>query len=79
MVDSPPKIVLHPVDLHEDLVEMPAPMPEMTHRLHPAASDLGSENRPEAVPPEPHGLVRDVDAALMEQVLDIPELERNPT
>ena len=33
--------------------------------------DLGSEHRNEAVPPEPNRFVADVDAALVEQILDI--------
>jgi hypothetical protein len=73
VVDSAPEIVFHAVDLHENLVEMPSPMPEIPHRVDPAAADLGSENRPEPVPPEPHSLMGNVDATLMQQVLDVPQ------
>jgi hypothetical protein len=48
-------------------------VPEIPHRLDPAATDLRRENRPEPVPPESHRLMRDVDAALVEQVLDVPQ------
>ncbi len=51
-------------------------MPERPHRLHPAAPDLGRENRPKPVPPEPHRLMRDIDAPLMQKVFDVPERER---
>ena len=71
VVDSPPEIVPLTVDLHENLVEMPAPMPEISHRLDPAAPDLGRENRPEPVPPEPHRLVTNVNPAFEQQVLHI--------
>ena len=73
VVDSAPEIVFHPVDLHENLVEMPPTMPEIPHRLDAAAPDLRRENRPEAVPPESHRLMRDVDAALVQQILDVPQ------
>ena len=51
-------------------------MPERPHRLDPAAPDLGRENRPEPIPPEPHRLMRDIDAPLMQKVVDVPERER---
>ena len=60
------EVVPHPVDLHEHLVEMPAPMPERPHRLDPATSYLGREDGAELVPPAPHHLMRDMDAALYE-------------
>jgi len=46
-------------------------MPEVPHRLDPTATDLRRENGPEPVPPEPRCLMRDVDAALVQQVLDL--------
>jgi hypothetical protein len=58
------------------LVEMPAPMTEMTHCLDPAAPDLCCENLPEPIPLEPNGLVGNVDPTLVQQVLDVPERER---
>jgi hypothetical protein len=33
--------------------------------------DLAGEHRPKPVPPQPHRLMADVDAALEQQVLDI--------
>jgi hypothetical protein len=45
----------------------------MPHRLDPVSPDLGRENRPQLIPPEPHRFVGDVDAALVEQVLDLPQ------
>jgi hypothetical protein len=53
-------------------------MPEIAHRLYPATADLGRENGAEPVPSEPHGFMRDVDAALMEQVLHVPERKWMP-
>jgi hypothetical protein len=34
--------------------------------------DLGGKHWTEPVPPEPHRLVADVDAALEQQILDLP-------
>ena len=76
MIDGTPEVVLHPVDLHEHLVEMPASMLKMPHRLDPVSTDFSREDRPEPVPPEPHCLVGNVDPALVQQILDVPERER---
>src|SRR6056297_3357481 len=46
------------------------------HPLDAALADLRPQHRAEAEPPEPDGLVTDVDAALVEQVLDISQRER---
>jgi hypothetical protein len=51
-------------------------MPEVPHRLDPAAPDLGRENRPEPIPPEPHRLMRDVDPPLVQKVLNVPQRKR---
>jgi hypothetical protein len=48
-------------------------MTECTHRLNAVPPDLSSDNRPEPVLPEPHRLVRDVDPAFVQQVLDVPQ------
>lgn len=71
VIGGPPEGMLHPVDLHEDFVEVTPPILKMPHCLDPAPSNLRRENRPETVSPEPHGLMRDVDTALVQQVLDI--------
>jgi hypothetical protein len=73
VVDSPSEVVPHTINLDENFVEVPPPVTEMTHRLHPAATDLHGKNHPEPVPPKPHSFMGDVDPALMEQVLDVPE------
>jgi hypothetical protein len=51
-------------------------MPEGAHRLNTTATDLGSEDGAESVPPEPHRLVRDVDPALVQQIFHVPQGER---
>ena len=44
--------------------------------LHPLPSDLAGEHRTEPVPPKPHRLVADVDAALEQQILDVAQRQR---
>jgi hypothetical protein len=56
-------------------------MPPPVARLHPLDAtlpDLGGEDRTKAMPPEPHRLVADLDAALMQKILDVPKREREP-
>jgi len=76
MVDSAPEVVALAVDPDEDLVQVPAPMGKGSHRLNPLAADLAGEHRTEPVPPEPHRLMADVDAALGQQVFHVPQRER---
>lgn len=48
-------------------------MAETAHRLDTVAADLSSEYRPESGSPEPHRLMRDIDGALVQPVLDVPQ------
>jgi hypothetical protein len=45
---------------------------------NPPFPDFCGENRTESVPPEPHGLVADLDAAFVQQILDIAQRQREP-
>ena len=78
MIDGAPKIVAFAIDLHEDLVHVPSPMWPGAHPVDPLPADVSGEHRAEAVPPEPDRLVAYLDAALVQQILDIPEREREP-
>ncbi len=72
MIDSSPEVVPFAVDLYEDLVEVPTPLAGF-HPRDPAFPDLGGEHRAEAVPPGPDRLVTHVDAAFVQQILDVAE------
>ena len=48
-------------------------MRELAHVLNPLAADLSGEHRAEPVPPEPDGLMADVDAPLEQEVFDVSE------
>ncbi len=65
------------IDLHVHLIEVPAPTAR-PHGLDPAPSDLTGKHRAKPVPPETNRLVCDVDAALVKQVLDVPQRKRKP-
>jgi hypothetical protein len=76
MADGTLEMVLYPVDLHENLIEVPAPMSERAHRLDPTSADLRREDGAKPVSPEPHCLMRDIDPSLVQQVFDIPQRQR---
>lgn len=76
VVDSTPEAVLHPIDLHEDLIEVPAPMLMRAHGVDAPPADHGRENHPEPVLPKPHGVMRDLDSALVQKILHVAQRER---
>jgi hypothetical protein len=41
-------------------------------------SNLGCKQRTKSVPPEPDGLIADVDPLLVKKVLDVPQRKRKP-
>jgi hypothetical protein len=65
------------VDLHENLVKVPPPAAR-PHPRNPTLSDLGCKQRTKSVPPEPDGLIADVDPLLVKKVLDVPQRKRKP-
>ena len=62
------------VDLHEDFVEVPAPLGQGWHPADPSSQYLGREHGTKAVPPQPHALMADLDAPLR-QVPDVAQRE----
>lgn len=77
VVDDPPEMVPLAIDLHKRLIAVPSPTTGL-HAFDAALADLGGERRTEAMPPEAHGLVADLDATLVQQVLDMPQRNRDP-
>ena len=71
-----PQVVGFTVDLYEHLVQMPLPIRMSTKLLNPFSSDLSGKHRTKTVPPEPHSFVADIDAALVQQIFDIPQRKR---
>ena len=73
VTDSAPLVTALAVDLHKHLVEMPAPVRVCPYPINALPPDLGGAHRAEAVPPEAHGLVANIDPALGQQILDVPK------
>ena len=71
VIHGPPQVMRLAVDLYEYLVQMPLPVRESTHLLDTSTANLSGEHRAKSIPPIPHRFVADVDAALVQQVLDI--------
>ena len=63
VIDRTPEIVHLAVILHADLVEVPSPVHMSPHPIDTLLGDLGGEHRTKSVPPQPHRLVTNVDAA----------------
>lgn len=76
MVDSTPEVVALAVDPDEHLIQMPASVGELAHGLNALPADFAGEHGAEPVPPEPHSLVADVDAALGQKILDLAQRQR---
>jgi hypothetical protein len=76
VIDGPPEVVGDTIDFCGNPIQMPPPVGQGPHSVDPLAADLGGEHRAEAVPPEPHGLMADVDAALLQHVFDVAQRER---
>ena len=49
--------------------------PEVLSVSRTLPSDLADENGPEPVPPQPHGLVANVDASFEQQILAVPQAQ----
>jgi hypothetical protein len=77
LVDSASEVVVISVDLHKDLVQVPAPVARAQARK-PTLSDLRRKHRSEPVPPEPGGPIADVDPSHVQQVLAIAQRQREP-
>ena len=58
------------------LIQMPAPLRIAAHVRDASLTNLGGEHRAKPVPPEPDGLVADVDPALGQQILDVAQRQR---
>ena len=78
-VDHAPKTDHLAIELHVHLVVIPAPLPEASHSADPLLQDISREHWPEPVPPHPHRLVRQIDPAFEQQVLDVPQRQKKRT
>ena len=72
VIDRSPEIVSDPVYFYENLVQMTLPLGLGAQPVCTSFSNLSGEHRSETVPREPHHLVTEIDASLVEQILDVP-------
>ena len=71
VIKRPPKGMRLAVDLYENLVQGPSPIRVRTHLLDTFTTESRCEHWAKSIPPVPRRFVADVDAALVQQVLDI--------
>ena len=73
MIHGAPEVVHLTVDLHEHLVQVPLPVRVCAHLADPFLADLCGKQRAKSVPPKSNRFVADIDAAFVQQILDIAE------
>ena len=78
VVHRSPQVMHLAIDLYVHLIEMPLPVSEAPHPGDTLAADVRSKKRTEAVPPQPHRLMAEVNAALKQQVLNVAQAQREP-
>jgi hypothetical protein len=78
MVDRALKIMLLPINLHEHLVAVPAPVTDPAYARNALPLNFRGEQRAKPVPPEPHCLVANVGSTFEQKVFDIPKRQREP-
>ena len=71
MINRTPQVVSLPTDLHKDFVQVPPPLRRLSHSFRAMFPDLVGEVSTETVHPVTYRLMADVDAAFVEQVLDV--------
>ena len=69
-IHSPPEIVCLPVDLHENLVEMPSPI-RICMGLNSPLSYLRCEHGAETVPPISNRFMANIDATFVQQIFNV--------
>jgi hypothetical protein len=78
VLERSPEVDYFVTELHVHLVQVPPPVPEAPHAADPLTAYVAREHGSEPVPPQPDRLMADVDAALEQQVLYVPQGEREP-
>ncbi len=76
MINGTPKVIRLAANLHKHLIEMPAPLSVPAHPIDALPLDVGGEQRPKSILPEPHRLMADIDAPLDQQILDVAQVQR---
>ena len=78
VINGAPEVEGFTFDLHEDLVEVPAPVVRALMQSLLPLFELLRKQSTKPVPPKPYCLVAHVDPSLMEQVFDLTQRQRIP-
>ena len=70
MIHGTPKVMHLAINLNKYLIQKPPPVRVCAHLLNSFAADFSSEHRAKSIPLIPHRFVADVDAALVQKILD---------
>lgn len=73
MIDCAPQVMFLSSDLHEQLVQMPLPLRHLTHCFSYPFTDLTEKMAFKPFAPETDAFVANINAALTQQVFDIPQ------
>jgi hypothetical protein len=75
VIHGPPKRVRLATNLHEYLVQVPLPVRICAHLTASFPADLRGKHRTKSIAPKPNRLIADVDAAFVQKIFQIPQLE----
>ena len=76
MIDGPQEVVHLAVDFHLHLVEVPPPLAALAHAFDAPSADFGREDWSETVLSVANSFVADLDAAFVEDILQLPQGQR---
>ncbi len=79
VVHSPPKIARLAGNLNEYLIQMPLPVCPRPDSINPSPANFSGKYWAKSVPPKPNRFVADVDASLVQKVLQVPKRKREAT
>jgi len=60
VIDGAPQAMCLTIDLHENLIHVPTPLPVAPHPADALSFDVGRKHRAKPVPPQPHGFMTQV-------------------
>ena len=75
VINRTPRVSCPAIDLHENLVQIPAPTGPRPHPVDAPLTDFRSKHRSKPVPPKLYRLMADLDAELVQQILDFVQRE----
>lgn len=76
MIYGAPQVVLYPIDLRKDLIQVPLPLGVLAHVGGAFRPDLPSEDRTKSIDPQSHAFMADIDPSLVQKVFNIAKRER---